>query len=167
MSEPACEAEKHALHTMYVIPKGTCCSDLRGSLLDTTLSPHGSLCVTPLQRGRLPTSLCDNSRGMVRGLERVAEEIKKLYSLQGILIKLDKLIVLSKSSLLGWLLQVSLIVIIKDGSLTALIVITSGMRRIAQYSNPIPMPNGDTQGVSQHFFKFHTVTDLLDTTLPP
>jgi hypothetical protein len=40
----------------------------------------------------------------------------------------------------------------EDGSLTA----TCQVGGHAQCSNIVPMPNGGTQGVSQHFLKFHT-----------
>ncbi len=40
----------------------------------------------------------------------------------------------------------------EDGSLTA----TCQVGGHAQCSNIIPMPNGDTQGVAQHFLKYHT-----------
>jgi hypothetical protein len=42
----------------------------------------------------------------------------------------------------------------EDGSLTA----TCQVGGDAQCSNIIPMPNGDTQGVAQHFLKYHTDT---------
>ncbi len=40
----------------------------------------------------------------------------------------------------------------EDGSLTA----TCQVGGDAEYSNIIPMTNGDTQGVAQHFLKYHT-----------
>ncbi len=41
----------------------------------------------------------------------------------------------------------------EDGSLT----VTCQVDGYVEYSNIIPMPNGDTQGVAQHFLKYHTV----------
>ena len=40
----------------------------------------------------------------------------------------------------------------EDGNLT----VTCQVGGHAQGSNIIPMPNGDTQGVAQHFLKYHT-----------
>jgi hypothetical protein len=40
----------------------------------------------------------------------------------------------------------------EDGSLTA----TCQVGGHAQCSNIIPIPNGGTQGVTQHFLKYHT-----------
>jgi hypothetical protein len=51
----------------------------------------------------------------------------------------------------------------EDCSLTA----TCQVGGHAQCSNIIPIPNGGTQGVAQHFLKYHTDLNvsLLDTTL--
>jgi hypothetical protein len=47
----------------------------------------------------------------------------------------------------------------EDGTLTA----TCQVGGHAQFSNIIPMPNGDTEGVAQHFLEYHTDLNVRNT----